>query len=118
MLDYLDAFDTRAKCRDGEWVDLFVPGTVNPAVHPATKARLRMKVIGPDNPERQDLIDEINRRTARMQGLAPDGMAMNRDLWRNQHEVFANAVKDWEGFEEPCTPENVARVFDKVRGWF
>jgi hypothetical protein len=118
MFEYLDEFDTRAKSREGEWVDLFVPGSITPAVHPGTKVPLRMRVIGPDNPVTQDLRDEIERRNSRHVGLSAEGFTKNEVYWAIQYEVWPGAILAWEGFEEPCTPENVAKVFARVRAWF
>jgi hypothetical protein len=119
VVDYLARYDTRAKSAEGEWLTLTVPGTVEVATNPATGEPLRLKVIGPDNPERQDLIDEINRRTQRLSMLSTDGKPVSsKVLWGIQHEVFAQAVKDWSGFDEPFTTGNVAALFDRFRAFF
>jgi hypothetical protein len=46
-------YDTRTASDAGEWVELFAPGTIEPATDPATGKRLRLKVLGPDSPRRQ-----------------------------------------------------------------
>jgi hypothetical protein len=86
-------YDTRTASDAGEWVELFAPGTIEPATDP-------------------------DRRAARAAQLAPDGKLKNEQLWTIQAEGLAPLVLEWDGFDEPFSEDAVARLFTMFRFWY
>jgi hypothetical protein len=117
-LDFLDIYDTRTLSEAGEWVTLQQPGQLSPAVHRDTGEVLRFKVLGPDSPRRQRVLDDFDRAVGSASLASPDQRVDPEILWNLQHEYFSKLVVDWSGFGVGFTTERVRRAFDKQRAWF